>query len=356
MSGGGLRGLGGLLLLGMLGCGQGDEPVRSVPAGSAAAGGDVAGPRSLDGVVVPSDATALRAPSGDFNISGYSAHSPWIELEDLVEDGTHVVAGDEVGRFKFDGDQHRRRINTAAARARARQQSKVLDQEERIRNSETELERKELARRAAELDTRKGAVQSDRQRALAEMSHRQAGFEASATARGLELLRGTQATELEYAAAEVARADEGVARLEGIVRHFVVRAPHDGVVRHSYSRRRNRKVRKGDGMPSGMEFVSIAKDTLVAVDFYVPEGQWKRVQAGDAVVVRGAASGERLPAKVRSIETFPQEIGFLRSNNALPNAREKAYSVRARFLEAPRSMRAGMEVTVELAGEEWSGP
>ncbi len=80
------------------------------------------------------------------------------------------------------------------------------------------------------------------------------------------------------------------------------------------------------------------------------------VQAGDAVVVRGAASGERLPAKVRSIETFPQEIGFLRSNNALPNAREKAYSVRARFLEAPRSMRAGVEVTVELAGEEWSGP
>ena len=51
-------------------------------------------------------------------------------------------------------------------------------------------------------------------------------------------------------------------------------------------------------------------------------------------------------AVVREMEDFPQEIGFLRKNDELPTAREKAYVVRADFVGTSQEMKAGLEVKV----------
>jgi hypothetical protein len=144
------------------------------------------------------------------------------------------------------------------------------------------------------------------------------------------------------------RTKDDLARYNFYEKRFTVRAPHDGVVRHAFNPRERRKVQKGDGISSGQKLMSVAKDARLAVRFFVPEHRVAMVKDGTELTVTGAASAEELPAVVKAIDFFPQEIGFLLENEELPNGREKAFQVRGELLKPIEGVSAGTEIRVKV--------
>jgi hypothetical protein len=130
-------------------------------------------------------------------------------------------------------------------------------------------------------------------------------------------------------------------------RRVHVIAPHDGWVRHAFINNHRRKVQKPDHMPSGTPFLYIAQNEGLNVEFFVPEHRITRIEIGAKVRVRLADDERRTDAKVVSIAAFPQEIGFLRGDDELPDAREKAFMVSAELEAPPAFMQSGIEVRVE---------
>ena len=65
-------------------------------------------------------------------------------------------------------------------------------------------------------------------------------------------------------------------------------------------------------------------------------------------MVLSPTSSKTYAVEVERVDEFPQELGFLRENDALPGAREKMYVVHARFGQKPEGLSAGLEVKVRL--------
>jgi hypothetical protein len=84
------------------------------------------------------------------------------------------------------------------------------------------------------------------------------------------------------------------------------------------------------------------------VRFFVPEHRVAMVRAGLELTVSSVASAEEFPAVARTIDFFPQEIGFLLENEELPNGREKAFQIKGELLKAPEGVSAGTEVRVKV--------
>jgi hypothetical protein len=185
-----------------------------------------------------------------------------------------------------------------------------------------------------------------RNQALYEIKHRQALFEVEATKRLIAVHRRKMAAQKVFWGKQIERALAEMERFKRFESLYKVKAPHDGMVRYGWSRRRRRKIQKGDGMPAGFEFAYLALNEEVSVEFFVPEDRVDEIGAGDVVKVLSPVSGVEVEASVAAIERFPQEIGFLRKNDDLPTAREKAYVVRAVFEDAAPEMKAGLEVKV----------
>ena len=93
---------------------------------------------------------------------------------------------------------------------------------------------------------------------------------------------------------------------------------------------------------------------LISVDFgpvgthdsLVAKNRIADAHPGSKVLVRLPDDERRVDATVREVLPFPQEIGFLRGDDELPDAREKAYAVVADFDPAPPWFSSGIEVRV----------
>ena len=303
---------------------------------------------AFDGRAVPANATDLTAPQNSFKIRGWNSESSWIKLVDLVEEGKEVKKGDVVARFEFPGKEAlsmvKRRIREAQA---AREKSKI-DLEDELRKLLVDRDKLDLERERARIDTMKANAISRRQLALFQSRYEEAIFEADAVRKQIAALRARMNSESNFHAQQVARAEYDMELYESYEKRFSVLAPHDGVVRHAYHRRRRRKIQKGDGMPSGLHVLSIARDETLDVQFFVPEHRLDEISVGQRVHVLPVARDGEFAAKVRSIERFPQEVGFLREDDNLPNAREKAFIVVASFDEQPEDLGAGTELKVSL--------
>ena len=81
-------------------------------------------------------------------------------------------------------------------------------------------------------------------------------------------------------------------------------------------------------------------------EFFVSENQRALVRQGDRVKINSPTTGLEVEAEVQSVADFPQELGFLKDNDDLPNAREKAYVARAVFYVQPEDLKSGVEVKV----------
>lgn len=302
----------------------------------------------FDGRIVPTNATDLHAPQNVFRVANWSSDSGWAKLVELVDEGTEVKAGDVVARFEFRGIEALPRINERIRQARADSAKRAIELEAERRTLESERDKRVLAAERAQLDTLKAGVVSERQLALYGIERDIARFEADAMVERLAVHGRHAAATRAWHAEEVGRAEAQMTRFEAYKHRFELRAPHAGVVRHAFLPHERRKVKKGDGMAVGRHVLSIARDEQLSVRFFVPEHRAHELVAGRKVRVRVPTSGDDVPAVVRSVDQFPQEMGFLLEDERRPDAREKAFVVVADFTGPTGELAAGHEIRVGL--------
>lgn len=304
---------------------------------------------TFDGYIVPTNATMLRAPQNTFRVAGWNSNSSWIKLQDLVEDGTRVAKGDVVARFEFNGRRALPRVQRNIQSAEAERDKATLDVGRQIDQMRTDVDKRGLDAARAALDTRKEGLVSERDLRRLEIAHEQATFEERAQSQQLTAYQRTLRAESAFYDQKVTRAEQDMQRYKTYEERFVVSAPHDGVVRHAFLKWKRRKVQIGDGMPGGRHFLSVAKDRELSVEFFIPEHRFALTTAQKEFVVHSPSSAKTYPARVERVEPFPQELGFLKEDESLPNAREKMYVVHAVFDdEVPAELSAGSEVEVGL--------
>ena len=330
--------------------GQAKQGPSSAASPSPQASKDAQAPAQerFDGLIVPTHATLLRAPQNTFRISGWSSNNSWIKLVNLVEDGAQVKQGQVVAWFEFQGRDALPRVQdnlrqSEAARERARHGVDFdLDQ------LASQVQQLQIAARRAELDTRREGVVSGRDLDRLRLDHALATFEAQAQAQRLSALRRATRAEADYLERRVQMSQADLERFDVYKRRFTVQAPHDGVVRYSFMRRQRRKVQKGDGMGSGTEFMTVARDASLHLIFYVPEHRYALTQQQRRFLVQSPSSSKTYEVEVTRVEPFPQELGYLKGDDNLPTAREKMYVIHARFMAPPEELGAGQEVKVRL--------
>lgn len=327
-----------------LGC-DSQGPSSNVPAARAQAPASV---DVFDGVVYPAKASKLRAPDGSFSLAGTVSRRYWVKLKKLKADGTKVKEGDMVGRFEFDGKNTRSRVRRRIQNASASKERVDVDVRAQTRQMIKERDYKQLDATLSELDTQRGgsvaAVTLERYK----IDHKLDDFEAKAQKRRLAAYRRSAHAQRAYETRKMESAGRLMKMYEYYEARAVVRAPHDGIVRHAYNPRRGRKIQQGDGMPAGMVVASVARDATLHVKFFVPEHRFKRAREHELFEVSPASSDKTYEVKLLRVEEFPQELGFVKDDYELPNAREKVFVFHATFLKPPEGLNAGVDLKVGL--------
>lgn len=320
--------------------GKGDAPAPAKKGVSLA-------DRGFYGTITPRRATAMHAPPNVFRIKGWNSRSNWIKLVEVVADGTKIAAGAEIARFEFQNEEALPWIKKRVTETQADLENvrTTMEQDGRLLGSAAAV--KGLARETAELDTEKKGLVSERDLKLLELGARRAAVEERAARERLAASGARTQAELAVFNARAEDWKNSIERYDAYVRRTHVVAPHDGLVRYGYLNHARRKLQKPDEMPSGTPFVFVAEDERLAVEFLVPEHRVRELSVGQKVTARLPDDERRVPGVVREILPFPQEIGFLRGDDELPDAREKAYAVIADFAEAPPFFSSGIEVRVE---------
>ena len=275
---------------------------------------------------------------------------------DLTADGKEVKKGEVIARFEFNGRDALRWIQERQQRAVADREQARISADQTLEALRVDERRRKLEAELAALDVQRERAISRRQADLYRIAEKIAHFEAEAVTQ--RLVSAQRARD-----ADMAFHDQNVARMQGDLERYKVFegraqvvAPHDGVVRHAYNPRERRRVQKGDNIQAGQKLVSVAKDSALAVRFFVPEHRIAEIQRGGEVTVVSAASGEEHTARIERVDFFPQELGFLRELPMLPNAREKAFAVVAELQGAQEGLSAGTEVRVKAKGRAVTPP
>lgn len=326
-------------------CADSDATQQPEPKPSSAAKTSV---ESFDGLIVPSHATIMRAPENSFRVAGWNSSGDWIKLMNLVEDGKEVKAGEVIGWFEFPGKRAESFLQDILSRARADEESSRLGVTEELAKMRSSKAQLELSAERALLDTKKEGVIAERDLDRLKIEAKQAEFEHQAQDKRLGAYQRSQRANDAYMERRVKGGEANMERYRKYKDRFEVKAPHDGVARHSFFRRRGRKVQKGDGMPSGMEFMTVARDASLEIVFYIPEQRYPLTKVQREFIVQSPSSSQTYKVKVKRIEAIPQELGFLKGDDNLPTAREKMYVVHADFLAPPEELSAGLEVKVRL--------
>jgi multidrug efflux pump subunit AcrA (membrane-fusion protein) len=334
------------LLAALTGC----DAAKKTAAGDAAEGATQTTLKvddTVTGFVSGRHYSTLRAPENVFRLAGWNSTSSWTKIVFLAKEGARVKKGDIVARFAFNHKKALFWVKDRIRKAQAESSKKTIEHTKSLRELVSLYARSKLTASSARLDTLKKGLVSRRQLSLFRIAHRQAAFEADALHARIRALKAAMKAESAYYKQRVDREATLLRRYHRHKRRYAVRAPHDGVVRYAYYRRRRRKIKKGDGMLAGTPVVLLAKDERLAVRCFVPEHRVKEAVLGRTVTVLSGGGRLSHSAEIVEIERFPQEMGFLMKNKDLPNARQKAYVVIAE-LPVSAKLAAGNEVRVRL--------
>lgn len=313
---------------------------------------------AFTGVSIAGNATDVFAPESGFRIAGWSSWGGPAKLLELAADGTAVSQGDVVARFDFQGKDAQSHVQERMANAEAKSSQRRLETKRAVDSLQLDKQKKEIEARLAQIDVDKERAVSRRQADVYRIARAIADFEVQAVGARIEAAQREDVAENEHQDLLVARAKATMEHYKFYERRAIVIAPHDGVVRHAFNAQERRKVQKGDAVQSGMRVLSVAKDARLAARFYVPEHRVREVEVGTEVIVTTAGSGsaQEHRARVVQIDYFPQELGFLLENGSLPNAREKAFAVRADFVDTPSALGAGTELLVRAVAAQGARP
>jgi hypothetical protein len=317
-------------------------------ASTAAFGGDAERKEQFQGFLVAANATDLHAPEFVFRVQGWSSDWGQRKLLELAPDGKAVAAGDVLARFEFGAEEAKRYVDERIAKAQSELTQDRIAGEQAVESLEMELKRKKIEAARAHLDLERAPALSRRHAEGLRILERLAAFNVEAAEQSLASARAAHAAARAFKEGNLAKAKEGADRYQFYAKRFQLVAPHAGVVRHAFNARERRKMQKGDNVNAGMKVLSLAKDDVLAVRFFVPEAEAARVKVGTKVAVVVPTRAEELEAVVDQVDFFPQEIGFLLENEGLPNGREKAIQIRASLAAPPGDLAAGTEVRVKV--------
>lgn len=267
----------------------------------------------------------------------------------LVEEGTHVMAGQEIARVEDD----LQKADRDAAAAQLRQA------EAQLANARSPLQRpEEIAvleaseqRAAAALD--QSRIDLDRQKALvpkgassqANLDAAQHQFDQNQAALD-EARRRIVAARIASRSQEIDAAEQAVASAKANLAAAQVRldrrtlfSPADGAVQTVY-------FRVGEMVPEGRPVVSVLPPALVKVRFFVPEAQLPRVAVGETVTVTcdGCPSTTAKVSFIAAQAEYTPPVIYSREERA-----KLVYLVEARPTDPARA-RPGQPVNVALGG------
>ncbi len=339
--------VGVLAALACAACAGGEVPAeRATASAPGAPEAPAVAKESFVGVVEPTSSTDLRAPRNYFRVGTWKSDSGWIKLQHIVPDGKEVKEGEVLARFEFNGQQAMEYVRSTIQNAQASAARADVAVDEQMGQLKTGVKRRALDAERARLDTLKEGVVSARDLERFGLDHDLAVFDAQAEKDRLSAYRRTVSADKAYHERDIARANSMQVRFDTYKERFSVRAPHDGVFRHAFMKRKRRKVQKGDGMRSGMEFASVARDATVEVKFFVPERRFALLDAQKTFSLLHPTDDRTYAITVTRVDPFPQELGFLLDDDELSNAREKMFVVHASFDAPPEGLAAGLEVKV----------
>ncbi|MFO0758877.1 MAG: HlyD family efflux transporter periplasmic adaptor subunit [Byssovorax sp.] len=327
-----------------LGCASPDERSKPRPESKLAAS---LADRGFYGTIVPRKATPLHAPPNVFRMKGWNSRSTSIKLISIVPDGATVKKDEEVARFEFGSEEALPWIKKRIAETKADLDNAKTRNDEDARRRRSDAAVKKLAQESAELDLGRKGLVSERDLALFGLAAARAKVEADASSQQARAQVASADAELVFFDVRADDWNNSIERYNAYEKRTHIPAPHAGIVRYAYLNHARRKVQKPDDMPSGTPFVFIAEDDRLSVETYIPEHRLGALGPGKTISVRLPDDERRVPATVRQVLPFPQEIGFLRGDDELPDAREKAYPVIADIDPAPPFLSSGLEVRVE---------
>lgn len=303
----------------------------------------------FDGYIVPTQASTLRAARNVFQVKGWTSRSNSISLTEVKPEGQVVKQGEVIAQFNFSYQQALFYIEDDIRRAEADEQKSLLELKETLRNLKAEQEKLRLAADRAQVDTLKGSAVSRRQLRRYQIDYQLAQFELKAIREQISIFEKMMVAEAQYHHEQKQRALAERERYERYQERYMLKAPHPGIVRHAYNPEQRRKIKKGDGIDSGRPVILIAKDDRLSVRFFVPEQNLHYLSMGNEVLVTSLSGDIAHHAVIRDIGQFPQEIGFLKEDDLLANAREKAFVVVADFKGQAHDFSSGNEVKVTLS-------
>jgi hypothetical protein len=336
-----------LLTVALLLCGAESSPVATATGGLTTA-------ENLDafsGISMPANATEIFAPESGFRVAGWNSWGGPNKLVEVAADGTEVKAGQVIARFDFQGKDALSHVQERLANAEAKATQRRLELQRTVDSLELDKKKKEIEAKLAQINVDKERALSKRQAEIYKIARQIADFEVAAIDARIASAKRESEAENAHQDLVIARAKAMMDTYKFYEKRTVITAPHDGIVRHAFNAQERRKIQKGDSIQSGVRVMSVAKDASLLARFYVPEHRMREIKEGTEVIVTTAGSGSAKEhrAIVKQIEYFPQELGFLLENNTLPNAREKAFAVRAEFTEPPEGLAAGTELLVKVA-------
>lgn len=262
--------------------------------GCALAGPASAANLALEGELYARDSVPLMPPPVDgiwqFNIS------------QLAPDGSPVKAGQPVLAFDSTQLQNNLREKKSQLEEKLSQQHKLsLELAERERNEQVAL-----AQARAELDKaqRKASQPAELlagveyqkllvDKALAAQAHALAERKHGLAAEQRVQEQRALTAEISQLSAEVERIETGIGQMSQV-------APRDGLLQHRAGWDGN-KFEVGSQVWRGLSVAEIPDPASMAVRAQLPETDYLKLKAGDAVEVRVEGSGLTLPATVESI-------------------------------------------------------
>lgn len=301
---------------------------------------------SFFGVIIPYSATKLFAPKNSWRLLWSSSSSDGIKLMEILKEGKKVSKGEKIAWFKFSGKDQLARIKRDVRSKEAKRDKELHEIKQGIDYLEREWENRKLRSQKAQVALKKAANLARLKLKLAKIKARLALIKEKKAYQRIDAERQYYNDIKKIWEEHIDKAKFEIERYHAVKNRYVLTSPHDGIIHYAYNPWKRRKVEKGDGMQSGRHVLSVARDEKIAVEIYIPERLYGNLKIGQTMRIAIAATGASHEITLREISSFPQEIGFLRKNKSLPNAREMAYVGIADFKAIPDDLRSGNEVEV----------
>ncbi len=248
------------------------------------------------GRLQPAGAVQLRAPVPE-------ADGGLLRIEQLVDDGTAVAAGDPIAVFGHSTAERQRRADRALRRAENGRDRELGRLRRQLEAMESEAALAALELKKAELEKSKTGVLARRDAELVELAARRAAFELDAVRRRIEAQREVlRAVEAGWSA-RIEQARDRCAAIAAEAEPLRLLAPAAGRV-FAVAGGAGRPVAAGQRLEPGAPVAVLATRPGLVVEFELPDTDWAAMRIGRALTLLSLDGRRETFVRVESLGPF----------------------------------------------------